>query len=203
MVRRSEPLTIDLSDLSGPLRAVLESAVDGVPVQLLRDGREVGALVVRSAVLDGVVLPAAHPEPAPQELPQGVTVVATAMKLSQTARRRLADEFGADYVVLDLMEAPETTDVLLIHPVSPQLLGQLRASFPQARIIVVEIDDEELGVDYTGPVSRLLQAGASAYLPPRSVADIASIVHDHLTGEAAPALQARRAAHPQLPAAGG
>lgn len=64
--------------------------------------------------------------------------------------------------------------------------GSLRAQFPDARVIITEIDDEELGVSYSGPVSRLLDAGATAYLPPRPVSAIASMVRDVLTGDDAP-----------------
>jgi DNA-binding NarL/FixJ family response regulator len=128
-------------------------------------------------------------ESAPLEaVSDDVTVVATATKLSDAARRRLSDELGPGYIVLDLLKAPTTADVVLTHPVSPQLLGSLRASFPNARVIVTEIDDEELGVSHPGPVSRLLDAGASAYLPPRPLREVASSIHAYLTGSDAPQL---------------
>lgn len=83
-------------------------------------------------------------------------------------------------MVLDLGDAPEDADILLTHPISLQLLGALRERFPRAEVVVTEIDDEESGVSYLGPVSRLLDAGASAYLPPRPLPAIASAVDAHV-----------------------
>lgn len=102
------------------------------------------------------------------------------MALSTAARRRLGEAFGEDYMVLDLVDAPEDADILLTHPISLQLLGALRERFPRAEVVVTEIDDEEAGVSYLGPVSRLLDAGASAYLPPRPPPAIASAVDAHV-----------------------
>lgn len=172
----------------------MEAALAGHEVTVRREGRDLGVLAIRPAVLEGAVVSGPKAEPAasvpPEGVPNGVTVVATATKLSDAARRRLSDELGPDYIVLDLLKAPTTADVLLTHPVSPQLLGSLRAGFPNARIIVTEIDDAELGVSQTGPVSRLLDAGASAYLPPRPLREVAANVHAYLTGSGAPQLVA-------------
>ena len=96
------------------------------------------------------------------------------MRLSDAARRRLSDELGENYIVLDIRKAPASTDVLLTHPISPQLLGILRMQFPEARVVITEIEDDELGVHYAGPVSRMLDAGAGAYLPPRPIAELAA-----------------------------
>ncbi|WP_323095243.1 hypothetical protein [Intrasporangium sp. YIM S08009] len=184
MSRRSEPRTLDLETLPADVRTVLEAMLLGEEATLVRGHRELGVLSFRSTVLEGTLL--SDPQITswrPRPVPEGVTVVATAMRLSPAARQRLSDDFGADYVVLDFHEAPDTTDVLLIHPVSPQLLGRLRSRFPQARVVVAEIDDEELGVSCTGPVSRLLDAGASAYLPPRPVGAVAAMVQDVLRGD--------------------
>ncbi|NHN54745.1 hypothetical protein G9U51_02975 [Calidifontibacter sp. DB0510] len=190
---------LDLDALPRAVRRAIEAAVAGLPVTVVSGGCELGTLAFRPSVLSGVVIPAAH-EPEPETVPrEGVTVVATAMQLSDSARRRLADEFGSDYVVLDLQEAPRSTDVLLISPVSPQLLGTLRAQFPDARVIITEIEDEELGVRYGGPVSRLLDAGASAYVPPRSISAIASTVHNYLETSNAPALTAPQRTTAALP----
>jgi len=90
--------------------------------------------------------------------------------------------------------------VLLTHPVSPQLLGILRHQFPNARVVITEIEDEELGVRYSGPVSRLLDAGASAYLPPRPIAELAATVHAYLMHGTGPLLEFGNAASRTLPA---
>jgi len=199
MSRRSEPPTLDLETLPADVRSVLEAMVLGEEATLVRGHRELGVLSFRSAALEGTLLPGPQISSwRARPVPEGVTVVATAMRLSPAVRRRLSDDLGTDYLVLDLHEAPDTTDVLLIHPISPQLLGRLRARFPQARVVVTEIDDEELGVSYTGPVSRLLDAGASAYLPPRPVSAIASMVRDVLTGDDVPRLTARDRGEPAI-----
>lgn len=96
--------------------------------------------------------------------PGDVTIVATAMKLSETVRTSLSTELGADYIVLDMDVAPETSDILLVPPISLQLLGALRDRFPAARVMVAEVEDPELGLDYRGPVRRMLDSGAEAYL---------------------------------------
>jgi len=207
---------IDLETLPRDVRSAVEAMIAGHEVTLRRDGREIGVLVHRPQVLEGTVVGALVSEPgrtdgagdsgrATQRVPDGVTVVATATKLSNAARRRLSDELGDGYIVLDLLKAPSTADVVLTHPVSPQLLGSLRAMFPGARIIVTEIDDDELGVSAPGPVSRLLDAGASAYLPPRPLREVAANMHAYLTGSGAPQLtaggtdQSPVAALPSLP----
>ncbi|GGL65847.1 hypothetical protein GCM10010129_06740 [Streptomyces fumigatiscleroticus] len=77
--------------------------------------------------------------------------------------------------------APATADVLLVPPVSPQLIANLRSAFPEARVVVTEIEDDELGVSYHGPVRRLLDAGAEAYLPATSVPRLARQLDHTLT----------------------
>lgn len=195
--RRHAP-QLDLDELPPGVRAAVEAAIAGDDITLTRSGGPIGSLEFHSIVLEGTVVDGPAPRPAPTPIPDGVTVVATTMALSDTASRRLSDEFGADYLVLDLHEAPTSTNVLLTHPVSPQLLGHLQHQFPHARIVITEIDDEELGVHYPGPVSRLLDAGAAAYLPPRPIAEIAANVHAYLTQSDQPALESRRRPKPGL-----
>jgi len=206
--------SLDLETLPREVRAAVEAMVAGHEVSLRRDGREIGVLVHRPSVLVGTVVGGPEPERAgredddgrgPERVPEGVMVVATATKLSKAARQRLSDELGDGYIVLDLLRAPTSADVVLTHPVSPQLLGSLRGMFPQARIIVTEIEDDELGVSAPGPVSRLLDAGASAYLPPRPLREVAANVHAYLTRSGAPQLTAADSGTPPvaaLPSAG-
>lgn len=181
MSRRREAPTLDLDDLPASIRTVIDAAMDGTEVSVVRGNREVGYLAFHSLVLEGITLPISRLQAADVPTPDGVTVVATAMRLSELARSRLSDEFGPGYIVLDLHDAPESTDVVLTHPVSPQLLAQLRSRFSHARVIITEIEDEELSISYTGPVGRLLAAGACAYLSPRPVSAVASSVHAFLT----------------------
>jgi hypothetical protein len=186
--RRTAP-QLDVEKLPPDVRAAVEGAIAGDGMVLTRSGVTIGSLEFRSSVLEGTVVERPHRPVSAASAPDGTTVVATAMKLSDAARRRLSDELGADYIVLDIHTAPSSTDVLLTHPVSPQLLGILRHQFPRARVVITEIEDEELGVRYSGPVSRLLDAGASAYLPPRPIAELAAHVHAYLTQGEGPMLE--------------
>ena len=189
-----------MEELPPDVRAAVEGAIAGDGVILTRSGVPIGSLEFRSNVLEGTVVELPKEPVSTASVPDGITVVATAMKLSDAARRRLSDEFGEDYIVLDIHAAPTTTDVLLTHPVSPQLLGILRHQFPNARVVITEIEDEELGVRYSGPVSRLLDAGASAYLPPRPIAEVAANVHAYLTKGEGPMIESGNPASRMLPA---
>lgn len=181
-MRHRAPRRLDLQQLPRAVAAALEAALAGEDIALVRGEELLGTLSARPAVLEGRLL--AGPTRPHEERPvrEDVTVVATAMELSRTARDRLAEQFGEGFLVLDLHEAPSSADVLLVPPISPQLLGALRAQFPSARVLVAEIEDEELGVHYAGPVTRMLSAGADAYLPPRPVDEVARAVQRQLTG---------------------
>lgn len=181
---------VAIEDLPDHIQLAVEMLLRGGSTVLTRDGAPVARLTATSTTLEGTVLPTGEaPETGPsRDIPEGTKVVATAMKLSDKARAKLSAEFGSDYVVLDFLDAPPTTDVLLINPVSPQLLGRLRHMFPDARVLITEIEDEELEVSYAGPVGRLLGAGAEAYLPPRAITEVAQGVHAYLNQHQPPAL---------------
>lgn len=171
---------LDLDSLPAEAVDLLEAVMRGEAVAVVRGGEELGTLGFTSAVIEGDIVASSRFGQPTVDVPEGVTVVVTAMALSTAARRRLGEAFGEDYMVLDLSDAPEDADILLTHPISLQLLGALRERFPRAEVVVTEIDDEESGVSYLGPVSRLLDAGASAYLPPRPLPAIASAVDAHV-----------------------
>lgn len=150
-------------------------------VEIVRSGEPVGTLAFQSAVLEGVLLsPAEESDPGQVRDREGVQVVVTTMRMSDAARTRLSDAFGDSYLVVDFADAPSTADVVLTHPVSTQLTHRWTLMFPQARILVTEILDEEFGLDVRGPVGRLLDAGAHAYLPRRPVEQLAQNVHQYL-----------------------
>ncbi|WP_116199665.1 hypothetical protein [Amycolatopsis circi] len=153
---------IDVSCLPEDVVALIDALRPGEHLVLTRDGNPIAAVT-------GAGL---RPEP-PRTDYDDVTVVATAMKLSASARMSLSAELGSDYLVLDLHSAPATADVLLVPPVSPQLIGSLRAKFPKARVVLAEVEDAELGVSYHGPVRRLLDAGAETYLTSANVPHLA------------------------------
>lgn len=198
-VRRSGRARLDLTGLSPEVRAVFESLIDDGEVDITRSGEPVGTLAFTSAVLDGAVLPP-DPPGSPGQGPQreGVKVVATTMLMSDAARRRLSDAFGPDYVVLDFLDAPSTADIVLSQPVSPQLTHRWTVMFPQAHVLITEILDPEFGLDVSGPVGRLLDAGAQAYLPPRPVEQVAENVRGHLAAQARAELGSRSATRPEL-----
>lgn len=176
--KRAARLTqrIDVTDLPEDIVALIDALQPGENLVVTRDGQSIAAISSTIDVLQGAVVDRDTPEEADDRPPidyDGVTVVATAMKLSKAARMSLSTQLGADYIVLDMHAAPATADVLLAPPVSPQLIGNLRSMFPKARVIITEVEDEELGVNYHGPVRRLLNAGADAYLPATSVPRLA------------------------------
>lgn len=177
--RNDEPL--DLARLPVGLRATFADLLNGGRVTVAEQGRVLGRLAFEPRVLEGSLITSpASPERASQSPRGDICVVAAAMPLSEAARSTLSDGLGEHYIVLDITDAPSTADVVLTQPISPQLLNKLKAEFPTARIIITEIDDEEAGVSYSGPVNRVLDAGATAYLPPRPLSQVAQNVRTHL-----------------------
>ncbi|MEV0160583.1 hypothetical protein [Nonomuraea fuscirosea] len=177
MIRKRTPRAttprVEVTRLPDDVVALIDALEPGAEIILTRDGASIATVSSTIDVVEGAVVDRAAPddEPGEQAPPDydGVTVVVTAMELSKAARLALSTQLGADYVVLDLHAAPATADVLLVPAGSPQLIAALRSSFPRARVVVTEIEDPELGVRYHGPVRRLLDAGADAYLPPATL----------------------------------
>ncbi|PZG11734.1 hypothetical protein C1J01_34455 [Nonomuraea aridisoli] len=201
MIRKRAPRStqrIDVTRLPEDVVALIDALEPGESLLVTRDGASIATISSTVDVVQGAVVDRDPPDEAEDRTPvdyESVTVVATAMELSTAARVALGTQLGADYVVLDMHAAPTTTDVLLVPPGSPQLIGALRAMFPKARVIVTEIEDHELGVQYHGPVRRLLDAGADAYLPPATLPLLARQLDytlnpgRELTGEAPMRLQ--------------
>ncbi|MGW4405973.1 hypothetical protein ACWEJ6_18225 [Nonomuraea sp. NPDC004702] len=163
---------IDVARLPEDVVALVDALEPGESLVLTRDGASIATISSTVDVVQGAVVGRGAPDEPGDPPPvdhDSVTVVATAMELSNAARVALSDRLGADYVVLDMHAAPATADVLLVPAGSPQLIAGLRSMFPKARVVVTEIEDPELGVRYHGPVRRLLDAGADAYLPPATV----------------------------------
>ena len=184
------PQQIDLAQLPDELSALVDALAPGEQLLLVRDGTPVATVTAR-------------PAPPPPDEDADLTVVATAMKLSPSARQSLSAELGPDYLVLDLHSAPATADVVLVPPVSPQLIGGLRDQFPKARVVIAEVEDAELGISYEGPVRRLLDAGAETYLTTSTLPHLArqldyTVTRPQLTGGSAPRRELSPA--PQPPA---
>lgn len=173
---------IDVTRLPEDVVALIDALGPGEELVITRDGDTIATVQSTGGAFDDAVLDPGVSTDEPSV--DNVTVVATAMKLSASARLSLSAELGADYIVLDMHSAPTTTDVLLVPPSSPQLISSLRSLYPKARVIVTEIEDAELGVSYQGPVRRMLDAGAETYLTSTAIPRLASqldraITHQH------------------------
>lgn len=197
--------SIDVARLPEDVLALIDALEPGEELVITRGGASIAAISSTLRVLHGTVVDPGTAQEADEQPPidyDNVTVVATAMELSASARVSLSTQLGPDYVVLDMNAAPTTADVLLTPPVSPQLIAGLRSMFPKARVIITEIEDDELGVNYHGPVRRLLDAGAEAYLPPATIPRLArqldyTLTHGHqITGEVATPLEIAPATEP-------
>ncbi|MEU6717878.1 hypothetical protein ABZ897_40970 [Nonomuraea sp. NPDC046802] len=175
MIRKRAPRPmqrIDVGRLPEDVVALIDALGPDENLVVTRDGASIATISSTIDVVHGAIVDRDASDEADDQAPmdyESVTVVATAMELPTAARVALSRQLGADYVVLDMHAAPATTDVLLVPPGSPQLIAALRSMFPKARVIVAEIEDHELGVQYHGPVRRLLDAGADGYLPPATV----------------------------------
>jgi antitoxin (DNA-binding transcriptional repressor) of toxin-antitoxin stability system len=185
---------IDVTHLPEDVVGLIDDLGPGEDLVITRDGNPV-------AVISSTAFSRANTGQPPVDY-GNVTVVATAMKLSTSARTALSAELGADYIVLDLHSAPTTADVLLVPPASPQLIGNLRSMFPAARVIVAEIEDPELGVSYHGPVRRMLDAGADTYLASTTIPRLAeqldqTITQHQIAGDPAARLEIEPPQHPE------
>ena len=175
---------VDLAHLPDDVAALIEALHPGDELVITQEGTPVATITSTGGALEGDIVMPDRPNEAtepPQTGHETVTVVATAMKLSERARASLSTDLGPDYIVVDINSAPPTTDVLLIPPSSPQLIGNARAMFPTARIVVTEIEDDELGISYRGPIGRMLDAGAEAYLPSTTMSGLARTLDHAIT----------------------
>lgn len=185
---RTAPATrrIDVTRLPDDVVELIDALGPGDDLVITRDGDAIATMSSTCGVIDDAVINPGAPDQAepPSMAYEDVTVVATAMKLSASARAALAAELGAGYIVLDMHKAPRTADVLLMPPTSPQLIGSLQSMFPKARVIVAEFEDPDLGVSYQGPIRRLLDAGAETYLAATAIPRLANQLDHTITRRA-------------------
>ena len=111
-----------------------------------------------------------------EHIPDRRTIV-TALPLKRVARARLAELLGAR--VVDVRDPVDHVDLILTPSCSPQLIGALRRKYEGARIVVVELDDWDLGIEVPGPVKRILRGGADAYLLADSMEELARKIAPH------------------------
>jgi DNA-binding NarL/FixJ family response regulator len=102
--------------------------------------------------------------------------VVVTFPLPVAAERRLSELLGTGFELVDVKKSSGTEDIVLLPSTSRQLVGKLRAAFPDAAVLVVEVEDAALGVGLAGQVLRTLDAGADGYFVARSVDELASIV---------------------------
>lgn len=91
-----------------------------------------------------------------------------AFPLGDDAVAVLADRLGSGFAVRDIRTDGPAADIVLAPPGSPQLIGRLKRQFPDAVVVITELEDLLRGVKLGGPVSRSLDAGADAYYVARS-----------------------------------
>lgn len=178
---------IDLDALDPRARDLLEAVIASGRVGIVRRGVPIGVVSFTPTDQAESSTPTAGRDE--RDRPK---IVVTAMDLPDGAREKLAEEFGPGFVVMDLHDAPPSADIVLVHAVSPQLLASLKATYPDAELVIAEVSDPEFGVDFAGPLSRLLDAGASRFLPGRSIPEVANGVRRYVEAAALDAASGRR-----------
>lgn len=167
---------IDISSFSDDVAALIDALRPGEELAVTRAGHPIATITGTGGALRGEIIPPSPPQEdtgRPRTSYDDVTVVATAMKLPDAARAALSDQLGSGYIVVDMQSAPATAEVLLVPPISPQLIGHLRSMFPQARIVAAEFEDRTLGISYLGAIRRMLDAGAETYLTSSTIPQLA------------------------------
>ncbi|MBR7834994.1 hypothetical protein KDL01_17095 [Actinospica durhamensis] len=181
---------IDVECLPDEVAALIESLATGEHLLIARDGEPIAAVAaIPTAVIPA---PAAQRASAEGAGPAGpsidhhrVTVVASALRMSDHVRTLLSSSLGENYTLLDFNDAPPTADVLLVGPIGLMLLANLRGRFPRARVMVVEASDDSLGMSSNGPVRRYMDAGAETYLVSPSIPALAAQLEQAVTERAA------------------
>lgn len=177
---------LDVARLPAEIVELIDALGTDENLVITRAGARIATIEVTRGALEGTIIEPAAPRRDDDTLPPTAdgkaTVVASALRLSSYVRRLLSAELGEDYVVLGIDTAPPTADVLLVAPVSLQLIGILQAKFPRARVMIVEIEDDALGVNGgQGPVRRLMDAGAETYLISNTITGLATQLEQAIT----------------------
>ncbi|HLI01014.1 MAG TPA: aminoglycoside adenylyltransferase domain-containing protein [Acidimicrobiales bacterium] len=89
--------------------------------------------------------------------------VVVAFPLGDAALASLGDRAGPAVEVRDIRRPGPDPHVVLCPPSSPQLISQVRRQYPQAAVIVVELEDWLQSIHVQGPIGRVLDAGAATY----------------------------------------
>jgi hypothetical protein len=91
-----------------------------------------------------------------------------AFPLGDDAVAVLADRLGSGFAVRDIRADGPAADIVLAPPSSPQLIAHLKRRFPDALVVITELEDVLRNVHLGGPVSRALDGGADAYYVAKS-----------------------------------
>ena len=86
---------------------------------------------------------------------------------------RLSELLGVGFDLVDIKVSEGDEDIVLFPSSSRQLTGKLRAAFPDAALLVVELEDIAHHVELGGQVLRTLDAGADGYFVARSLDELA------------------------------
>ena len=110
--------------------------------------------------------------PEQAELVDPRPTVVCAIPLDEVARTQLGAMLG-NVELIDVRDVVDDAAAVLAPPCSPQTLAALQRCYPSAKVVVVELFDDEHGIELGGPVTRSLDAGAGGYLTASSLADLA------------------------------
>ena len=112
----------------------------------------------------------------PEQGAGSTVLVVTAMPLSKLARAELSEMLGPGYAVVDMRSAPHSANIVLTPVVSGTALAILRGEFPQARILFTELHDEERGISFAGPLSRIVAQAPDGYFVAHSLDALSPVV---------------------------
>jgi hypothetical protein len=111
--------------------------------------------------------------PRPDQAQSNRRRVVVTFSLSGRQIASLRAELGPLYQVLDVSTAVEA-DIVICPPCSTRTIEKLQRQYPTAAIVVVEPDARSGSLD--APVTRLLAAGAAAYVTDPSSEGLASTI---------------------------
>jgi hypothetical protein len=115
-------------------------------------------------------------KPEPEQGSGATVLVVTAMPLSKLARAELSEMLGPGYAVVDMRSAPRSANIVLTPVVSASALGILRGTFPRARILYTELHDDERGISFAGPLSRIVAQAPDGYFVAHSLDALGPVV---------------------------
>ena len=69
---------------------------------------------------------------------QATRKAAVGLRISDAERQELARCLGPKWELVDIRDAPDSTEMVLVAPCSPQLVAGLRRDFPRARVVVMD-----------------------------------------------------------------